>query len=135
MSEVVVSIPATGKCLCGEMFSWELNPGPLEIGVKYLPYCARHESWKVVINSLCRRRLSYLIQSGIIKFLEHRSLPSTRICPLDLQSKDRQLRNTDLMMTYFIMVTGLAAAIAVFIGEVSSDLLVRKKEEKKIGCL
>lgn len=71
---------------------------------------------------LCLRRLSYLIQSGIIKFLEHRDLPSTKICPLDLQSKDRQLRNSDLMMTYFIMVTGLAAAIAVFIGEVSYNL-------------
>ncbi|CAH2234555.1 jg9175 [Pararge aegeria aegeria] len=62
--------------------------------------------------------LSYLIQSGIVKFLEHRDLPSTKICPLDLQSKDRQLRNTDLLMTYFIMITGLAAALAVFIGEV-----------------
>ncbi|XP_052737877.1 glutamate receptor ionotropic, delta-2 [Bicyclus anynana] len=62
--------------------------------------------------------LSYLIQSGIVKFLEHRDLPSTKICPLDLQSKDRQLRNSDLMMTYFIMITGLSAAIAVFIGEV-----------------
>ncbi|XP_045763550.1 glutamate receptor ionotropic, delta-2 isoform X2 [Maniola jurtina] len=62
--------------------------------------------------------LSYLIQSGIVRFLEHRDLPSTKICPLDLQSKDRQLRNSDLMMTYLIMVTGLAAAIAVFLGEV-----------------
>nr|QIJ45760.1 ionotropic receptor [Glyphodes pyloalis] len=61
--------------------------------------------------------LSYVLQAGIIDFLEKRDLPSTKICPLDLQSKDRQLRNSDLMMTYMIMVTGLSAAVAVFIGE------------------
>ncbi|XP_028160886.1 glutamate receptor ionotropic, delta-2 isoform X1 [Ostrinia furnacalis] len=62
--------------------------------------------------------LSYVLQAGIVDFLEHRDLPSTKICPLDLQSKDRQLLNSDLLMTYMIMFTGLAAAIAVFIGEV-----------------
>lgn len=60
----------------------------------------------------------YILQGGIIDFLKTKDLPSTKICPLDLQSKDRQLRNSDLMMTYMIMVTGLAAAIAIFIGEV-----------------
>lgn len=68
-----------------------------------------------------RPSLTYLLQSGIVKFLEHRDLPSTKICPLDLQSKDRKLRNSDLTMTYMIMVTGLAAAIAVFVGEVCND--------------
>lgn len=54
----------------------------------------------------------------MIKYLVHRDLPSTKICPLDLQSKDRKLRNGDLLMTYMIMITGLAAAAAVFIVEV-----------------
>ncbi|XP_069355215.1 glutamate receptor ionotropic, delta-2 isoform X2 [Maniola hyperantus] len=78
--------------------------------------------------------LSYLIQSGIVRFLEHHDLPSTKICPLDLQSKDRQLRNSDLMMTYLIMVTGLAAAIAVFIGEVIFKRYIKveaKPEDKR----
>nr|QMS80361.1 ionotropic receptor [Histia rhodope] len=61
--------------------------------------------------------LTYLLQSGIVDFLEHRDLPTTKICPLDLQSKDRRLRNSDLMMTYMIMGVGLASAIAVFIIE------------------
>ncbi|XP_041973311.1 ionotropic receptor 93a isoform X1 [Aricia agestis] len=59
-----------------------------------------------------------LVQSGIIEFLEDKDLPSTKICPLDLQSKDRQLRNTDLLMTYYVMFAGLAAAVAIFFGEV-----------------
>nr|AXF48864.1 ionotropic receptor IR33 [Lobesia botrana] len=71
--------------------------------------------------------LSYLLQSGIVKFLEHRDLPSTKICPLDLQSKDRKLRNSDLTMTYMIMVVGLAAAIAVFVGEMLIRHYVRVK--------
>nr|QRF71035.1 ionotropic receptor [Semiothisa cinerearia] len=60
----------------------------------------------------------YIVQAGIINYLQLKDLPSTKICPLDLQSKDRQLRNSDLLMTYMIMVTGLCAAAAVFIGEV-----------------
>nr|AOG12850.1 ionotropic receptor [Eogystia hippophaecolus] len=62
--------------------------------------------------------LTNLLQAGIVNFLKNRDLPSTKICPLDLQSKDRRLRNSDLMMTYLIMVIGLAAAIAVFIMEI-----------------
>ncbi|XP_073966903.1 ionotropic receptor 76b [Choristoneura fumiferana] len=77
--------------------------------------------------------LTYLLQSGIVKFLEHRDLPSTKICPLDLQSKDRKLRNSDLTMTYMIMVTGLAAAIAVFVGEMMIRRYVRVKMKNMSG--
>ncbi|CAH2063025.1 unnamed protein product, partial [Iphiclides podalirius] len=62
--------------------------------------------------------ITNLLQAGIVDYLEHRDLPTTKICPLDLQSKDRQLRNSDLLMTYIIMGVGLAAAAATFIGEV-----------------
>ncbi|KOB73785.1 Ionotropic receptor, partial [Operophtera brumata] len=41
-------------------------------------------------------------------------------------SKDRQLRNSDLLMTYLIILVGLAAATAVFIGE-SEEQPVHKK--------
>ncbi|CAH2979908.1 unnamed protein product [Chilo suppressalis] len=61
---------------------------------------------------------NFILQAGIIDYLERRDLPTTKICPLDLQSKDRQLRNSDLMMTYMIMIVGLSAAVAIFIGEV-----------------
>ncbi|KAI5636647.1 ligand-gated ion channel domain-containing protein [Phthorimaea operculella] len=62
--------------------------------------------------------LVYLLQAGIISFLQVRDLPSTKMCPLDLQSKDRKLRNGDLMMTYIIMGVGLAIAAAVFVAEI-----------------
>ncbi|XP_013134836.1 PREDICTED: glutamate receptor ionotropic, delta-2 [Papilio polytes] len=62
--------------------------------------------------------ITNLLKAGIVNHLLHRDLPATKICPLDLQSKDRQLSNSDLMMTYIIMAIGLATAVAVFIGEV-----------------
>ncbi|XP_014358169.2 glutamate receptor ionotropic, delta-1 [Papilio machaon] len=69
---------------------------------------------KVLFDTVIRD----LLKAGIVNYLQHRDLPSTKICPLDLQSKDRQLSNSDLMMTYIIMAIGLATATAVFIGEV-----------------
>lgn len=83
----------------------------------------RNSTLKILFDTV----LSHLIQSGIVKFLERMDLPSTKICPLDLQSKDRQLRNSDLMMTYLIMVTGLAAAISIFIGEITYKRYLKKK--------
>ncbi|XP_063375124.1 glutamate receptor ionotropic, delta-2 isoform X2 [Cydia amplana] len=71
--------------------------------------------------------LTYLLQSGIVTYLETRDLPSTKICPLDLQSKDRKLRNSDLSMTYMLMGVGLATAIAVFGGEMIIRYYVRIK--------
>ncbi|KAL0839781.1 hypothetical protein ABMA28_016419 [Loxostege sticticalis] len=75
--------------------------------------------------------LTYVLQAGIVDYLEHRDLPSTKICPLDLQSKDRQLLNSDLYMTYMIMVTGLSAAVAVFIGEIMIKRYVIKDSKPK----
>ncbi|XP_047989105.1 glutamate receptor ionotropic, delta-2 isoform X2 [Leguminivora glycinivorella] len=77
--------------------------------------------------------LTYLLQSGIVTYLEHRDLPSTKICPLDLQSKDRKLRNSDLSMTYMLMGVGLATAIAVFGGEMIIRYYVRIKIKKNRG--
>ncbi|XP_045492038.1 glutamate receptor ionotropic, delta-1 [Colias croceus] len=71
------------------------------------------------LNSLFQPILHMVTYSGIIKYLERKKLPDTKICPLDLQSKDRQLRNTDLLMTYYIMAVGLATAVSVFVGEVT----------------
>lgn len=61
------------------------------------------------------------MESGIIKHLSARELPSAEICPQDLGSTERQLRNGDLMMTYYIMLTGFATALAVF----TTELLFR----------
>lgn len=66
-------------------------------------------------------RLLNLVESGIIKHLSARELPSAEICPQNLGSTERQLRNGDLMMTYYIMLTGFATALAVF----TTELLFR----------
>ncbi|KOB64519.1 Ionotropic receptor, partial [Operophtera brumata] len=75
--------------------------------------------------------LIHILQAGIIEFLKLRDLPSTKICPLDLQSKDRQLRNSDLLMTYLIILVGLAAATAVFIGEVAFKRYICKTKSEE----
>lgn len=45
-------------------------------------------------------------------------LPNTEICPLDLGSNERQLRNSDLLMTYWIMGGGFCTAGVIFFTEV-----------------
>ncbi|XP_052758786.1 glutamate receptor ionotropic, delta-1 [Galleria mellonella] len=79
------------------------------------------------LKHLFDRVLVYLSRAGIVNFLQTRDLPSTKMCPLDLQSKDRQLRNSDLLMTYMIMVIGLSAATAAFIGEIVVKRYIRIK--------
>ncbi|XP_049888144.1 glutamate receptor ionotropic, delta-2 [Pectinophora gossypiella] len=72
----------------------------------------------------------FLLQAGIVDFLQSRDLPSTKMCPLDLQSKDRKLRNSDLQMTYVIMGIGLATAGAVFITEVVLRRYINRAHNK-----
>jgi len=69
--------------------------------------------------ALCR--LLNLVESGIVKHLSSKDLPSAEICPQDLGGTERQLRNGDLMMTYYIMLAGFATALAVF----STELVFR----------
>lgn len=64
-------------------------------------------------------RLLALVESGIVKHQTQADLPNTAICPLDLGSTERQLRNGDLMMTYMVVVVGFATALIFFIGEVT----------------
>lgn len=45
-------------------------------------------------------------------------MPNAEICPQDLGGTERQLRNGDLMMTYYIMFAGFATAIVVFSTEI-----------------
>ncbi|XP_066999764.2 glutamate receptor ionotropic, delta-1 [Anabrus simplex] len=61
--------------------------------------------------------LQTLVETGIVKYLMRRDLPGVQICPLDLGSKERQLMNADLKMTYLVVVVGIATSIAVFMGE------------------
>ncbi|XP_075972200.1 ionotropic receptor 76b isoform X2 [Anticarsia gemmatalis] len=70
------------------------------------------------LKSLFDPTLTQIFQSGILEFLKRKDLPSTKICPLDLQSKDRKLRNSDLIMTYMVMGVGSGIAVAIFAAEI-----------------
>lgn len=59
-----------------------------------------------------------LVESGIVKYKLLENLPQPEICPNNLGSTDRQLRNGDLMMTYYVMIAGFCTSISVFVSEV-----------------
>lgn len=67
-------------------------------------------------------RIQHLVESGIVEHKFEEELPDTEICPLNLGNTERQLRNTDLLLTYIIVAGGLGVAIVVFILE----LLLRR---------
>lgn len=70
------------------------------------------------------------MESGIIKFKMQEGLPNTQICPLDLGSKERQLQNSDLMMTYMIVAGGLVISMGVFISELIFNYFHAKNIDK-----
>lgn len=69
---------------------------------------------------LSRSMMSYM-ESGIVKHLQTKDLPEAVICPLNLGSKERQLRNSDLYTTYAVVVCGFSMAAAVFTVELLSS--------------
>ena len=73
-------------------------------------------------------------ESGIIKHLLTKDLPEAVICPLNLGSKERQLRNSDLFTTYAIVIVGFILAFAAFLFEVTRKLCDRQlgQPQKKI---
>ncbi|SPP76120.1 glutamate receptor ionotropic, delta-1 [Drosophila guanche] len=73
------------------------------------------------LSQLFDPELLNLVESGIVKHLSAKDLPSAEICPQDLGGTERQLRNGDLMMTYYIMLAGFATSLAVF----STELIFR----------
>ncbi|XP_037822507.1 glutamate receptor ionotropic, kainate 2 [Lucilia sericata] len=89
------------------------------------PFLKKKRSFAYPIGSnlsdLFDRELLNLVESGIIKHLSAKDLPNAEICPQDLGGTERQLRNGDLMMTYYIMFAGFATAIVVF----STELIFR----------
>lgn len=63
-------------------------------------------------------RLQYLVEAGIVKHQLGNGLPNTEICPLNLGSKERQLRNSDLFTTYVVIFMGFGISGTVFICEI-----------------
>ncbi|KAL5290263.1 RNF10 family protein [Megaselia abdita] len=80
------------------------------------------------ISRLFDKELLNLVELGIVKHLASKDVPNAEICPLNLGGTERQLRITDLMMTFYIMVVGFATAIVVF----STELFFKFMNAKKI---
>lgn len=62
-------------------------------------------------------------------------LPNAEICPQQLASTERQLRNGDLMTTYYVMIAGFIASFVIFVTElffkcVNEKILSKGKKKK-----
>lgn len=63
-------------------------------------------------------RLGQLVQGGIVDFLLNKPLPIPTICPLNLASSERKLRNGDLKTTYYVVGGGFISAVVAFLFEI-----------------
>lgn len=72
-------------------------------------------------------RLLSLVEGGIVKYMLWEDLPDSEICPANLASNERQLRNGDLQTTYFVMIAGFIASFIVFVSEV-----IKEKKKKQL---
>lgn len=77
-------------------------------------------------QSLFDHELLHLVEAGIVKYKLLENLPRAEICPNNLGSTERQLRNGDLMMTYYVMLTGFCTSIVVFVTEMIFRMLNRR---------
>lgn len=73
------------------------------------------------------------MEAGVIKFKLTEELPGTKLCPIQLQSQDRKLKNNDLLLTYVIVGVGLIVSIAVFIGEMLVTHYHNKRLEENVS--
>lgn len=65
-----------------------------------------------------------------------KDLPLAEVCPVDLRSTERQLTNSDLSLTYKVVVAGYIIATTVFILEVTYRLTINSyKRKRKTGKL
>ncbi|XP_072376313.1 glutamate receptor ionotropic, delta-2 [Diabrotica undecimpunctata] len=72
-----------------------------------------------------------LVEGGIVEFKLRENLPDAEICPLNLGSTERKLRNTDLLLTYYIVCGGLAVATCVFLMEILWRKWVKQYQLRK----
>ncbi|XP_033366158.1 glutamate receptor ionotropic, delta-2 isoform X2 [Bombus vosnesenskii] len=81
------------------------------------------------------RLLLRLIETGIIHRTKKEDLPLAEICPVDLRSSERQLRNTDLLLTYKVVVGGYTIAAIIFLFEfIYAFILYRVQNGKRKVC-
>ena len=81
-------------------------------------------------------RLLKLLETGIINQRKKEDLPLAEICPVDLRSSERQLRNTDLLLTYKVVVAGYTIAAIIFLFElIYAFISYRMQNSKRRACL
>lgn len=71
--------------------------------------------------------LMKLVETGIIQHTKEKDLPLAEICPVDLRSTERQLRNADLVLTYKVVAAGYVIGLLAFFLELSAAYANRKK--------
>ncbi|KAK9300374.1 hypothetical protein QLX08_006915 [Tetragonisca angustula] len=77
-----------------------------------------------------------LLETGIINQRKKEDLPLAEICPVDLRSSERQLRNTDLLLTYKVVVAGYTIAAIIFLFElIYAFISYRMQNSKRRVCL
>jgi len=97
-----------------------------------LAYCNIYYLYTKLRDVISHKSESYvdrflsLVETGVVKHLLKQGSPPTEICPLDLRSTERQLRNIDLFATYMVVVIGFFSAIVAFVGEVSTQSSARR---------
>lgn len=52
------------------------------------------------------------------------NLTNAEICPQNLGGTERQLRNSDLSMTYWIMLAGFCTSVVIFFTEVNLEMFL-----------
>ncbi|XP_076240309.1 ionotropic receptor 76b [Calliopsis andreniformis] len=77
------------------------------------------------------KMLLRLVETGIIQHKQDEDLPLAEICPVDLRSTERQLRNTDLLLTYKVVVAGYTIATVIFLIEIILAFVLRRRKKRK----
>ncbi|XP_008203431.1 glutamate receptor ionotropic, kainate 3 [Nasonia vitripennis] len=57
------------------------------------------------------------VEGGLVKHFKLEKLPQAQICPLNLKSKERRLKVSDLMMTYKVVFAGMGVGVIIFLME------------------
>nr|XP_040234814.2 glutamate receptor ionotropic, delta-1 [Anopheles coluzzii] len=84
-------------------------------------------------NRIFDPELLKMVEGGIVKYKLHDRLPKAEICPQNLGGTERQLKNRDLVMTYFVMVTGFVTSIVVFASELGFRYLNQRKLNEQLA--
>ncbi|XP_017788007.1 PREDICTED: glutamate receptor ionotropic, delta-2 [Habropoda laboriosa] len=75
-------------------------------------------SYGSTVQKHINEMLLRLVETGIVQHRKEEDLPLAEICPVDLRSSERQLRNTDLLLTYKVVVAGYTIAAIIFLFEI-----------------